>query len=396
MTDPWLEAAGSSLNSAAELLPEAPAEAFQAMRPWLLALPDSGVAWFNFGISAHLLGRIDAATRAYQVALRYSDAPQAQIANNLSQDLLLAGQFQEGWQWYEQRPVANHHRHLRQHLGPAWDPSLQPRPQRLLFAAEQGYGDTLMMGQLVASLAQQGWDVGLWCQPPLVDLLRAASGIGWVSAGLPPPGRFDGWLPLLSLPRLLQLQPHSVPLAGGYLQVPPALVQQWRARLRPRPDHLLIGLHWQGSPVSEASFYSRERSLPLAALAPLADLPGIQVVSVQKGDGSDQWPGPFQKRAVPGQAEVSASQCFLDTAAVLANCDLLISADSAVVHLAGALGQPAWVLLKAIPEWRWGLKGTRSYWFDQLRLFRQPHPGAWDPVIAALCTELGLRQATTR
>jgi ADP-heptose:LPS heptosyltransferase len=111
-------------------------------------------------------------------------------------------------------------------------------------------------------------------------------------------------------------------------------------------------------------------------------------VSLQKGEGADQWPGPFAGRQVAGQAAVSASLSFLDTAAVLANCDLLISADSAVVHLAGALGFPAWVLLKAIPEWRWGLSGDRSYWYDSLRLFRQSQPGCWQEPLQRVCGEL--------
>ena len=384
-------AATDQLNDAAALLPESPAAALQAMRPGLLSLPECGVGWYNYGIAEHLCGRIEAAVRAYQVALRYPDAPQAALANNLSQALLLAGQFQVGWEWYERRPQATPHQHLRRLLGPPWDPSRERRPTRLLLAAEQGYGDTLMMGQLAVWLSKQGWELGLWCQPALVGLFKAASPLTWVSDAIPAPGQFDGWLPLLSLPRLLQLRPETVPLASGYLQLSDALVQQWSERLRRRSDHLLIGLHWQGNPRSEVSFYTRERSLQLSALAPLASLPNVEVVSIQKGAGSEQWPGPFRDKAVAGQAAVSASRSFLDTAAVLANCDLLISADSAVVHLAGALGCPAWVLLKAIPEWRWGLSGSRSYWFNQLRLFRQPHPGAWQPLVSQVCATLAQR-----
>ena len=168
-----------------------------------------------------------------------------------------------------------------------------------------------------------------------------------------------------------------MPLQREYLQLQPSLVEAWDERLRRHPGRRLVALHWQGKPVSEQSLYSRGRSLPLQALAPLAELADLEFVSLQKGHGTDQWPGPFAARHVAGQAAVTASYSFLDTAAVLANCDLLISADSAVVHLVGALALLAWVLLKAMPEWRWGLAGDRSYWYDSMRLLRQTQPGSW-------------------
>ena len=127
----------------------------------------------------------------------------------------------------------------------------------------------------------------------------------------------------------------------------------------------------------EADWPEPERQQLEQALAPLAELADLEFVSLQKGHGTDQWPGPFAARHVAGQAAVTASYSFLDTAAVLANCDLLISADSAVVHLVGALALLAWVLLKAMPEWRWGLAGDRSYWYDSMRLLRQTQPGSW-------------------
>ena len=129
--------------------------------------------------------------------------------------------------------------------------------------------------------------------------------------------------------------------------------------LKRRPGHRLIGLHWQGNPRHEGSLYSKGRSIPFTELCGLKKLE-VEFVSVQKGAGSEQLQLDAGLPFVAGQGDVSASMDFIDTAAVLANCDLLISADSGVVHLAGALGIPTWVALCYVPEWRWGLKGERT------------------------------------
>lgn len=365
------------INAAASLLHSDPWSARAAMKPGLLSLPDNAVAWYNYGIANHLCGHINAAVRSYRVALKYEEAPRNEIANNLSQDLLLSGRYKEGWKWYEKRPAAKHHRFLREIMGPAWNPDAQSRPKRLLLAAEQGYGDTLMAGQLAVSLLRNGWDVGLWCQPALVKLFRECTDIPWVSDDLPKLGEFDGWLPLLSLPRLLDIGIKPTPLSSGYLQVPSFLIDQWQAKLQRYKNKKPVALHWQGNPISEVSLYSRGRSLLLQHLAPLSRISNIEFISIQKGHGSEQWPGPFEHRTLTTQSLISESRSFLDTAAILMNCDLLISADSAVVHLAGALGKPCWVILKAIPEWRWGLTGAQSYWFDHLELFRQGVNDDW-------------------
>jgi hypothetical protein len=274
-----------------------------------------------------------------------------------------------------------------QWYGPRWTGgSLTHKP--LLLVSEQGFGDTLMMLRFALTLVARGVPVELVCQRALVELIRHGAPSIPVKAGLVQEPRLRTWTPLLSLPRLLGATDQLMPLRRGYLHLSPQLVQGWAQRLGRQPEKRLVALHWQGNPVSEQSLYSRGRSLALACMAPLAAIPDLEFVSVQKGQGAEQWPGPFAARQVAGQAAVSASTSFLDTAAVLANCDLLISADSAVVHLAGALGLPAWVLLKAIPEWRWGLQGDRSYWYDSLRLFRQNSPGSWQEPLQQICRAL--------
>ena len=377
----------SVLNAAGQWLVGDPQRACREMASGLRQLPDSSVAWFNYGLAQHLCANPAAAIRAYRLSLRCEQPPRSQIANNLSQDLLLSGCFDEGWQVYEERPEQPLPMACEQWYGPRWTGgSLTQEP--LLLVSEQGFGDTLMMLRFALTLVQRGIPVELVCQRALVELIRHGAPSIPVKAGLVQEPRLRTWSPLLSLPRLLAATDQLMPFRQGYLHLSPELVQGWAQRLGRQPEKRLVALHWQGNPVSEQSLYSRGRSLALACLAPLAAMPDLEFVSVQKGQGAQQWPGPFAARQVAGQAAVSASTSFLDTAAVLANCDLVISADSAVVHLAGALGLPAWVLLKAIPEWRWGLQGEWSYWYDSLRLFRQISPGSWQEPLQQICRAL--------
>ena len=155
----------------------------------------------------------------------------------------------------------------------------------------------------------------------------------------------------------------------------------------------MIALHWQGNPGHEHSLYSRGRSLPFEQLLPLGQLADVEFVSIQKGAGSEQFQTNSELTFVAGQKSVSQSMDFKDTAAVLANCDLLISSDSAVAHLAGAMGIPTWLALRWIPEWRWGLEGECTAWYDSVHLFRQPRNGDWDAVIRAMITAWMQREA---
>lgn len=379
--------AAAALNAAGDWLASDPQRARREMAQALRHAPDLAAGWFNYGLAQHLCGRPEQAIRAYRRSLRCPDPPRREIANNLSQDLLISGRFAEGWQVYEGRPDQPFPTACRQWYGPSWG-GPGPWPSPLLLVSEQGLGDTLMMLRFALQLAQQGIPLRLVCQNALVELIRHAAPALEVQGELVRQASPQPWLPLLSLPRWFGVTDQAMPLRRGYLQLQPAFVRAWRERLQRHPGRRLVALHWQGNPVSEQSLYSRGRSLPLQALAPLAELADLEFVSLQKGDGADQWPGPFAGRQVGGQAAVSASRSFLDTAAVLANCDLLISADSAVVHLAGALGLPAWVLLKAIPEWRWGLTGDRSYWYDSVRLVRQSRAGSWQEPLQQVCAAL--------
>ncbi|MFM7264493.1 MAG: glycosyltransferase family 9 protein, partial [Cyanobium sp.] len=198
----------------------------------------------------------------------------------------------------------------------------------------------------------------------------------------------EPWLPLLSLPGLLGVGPEQPLVPAPYLQVPESLVETWRQRLagERRP---LLALHWQGNPDHERR-HARGRSLPLEAFAPLAERSGASFLSLQKGPGSEQLAAcSFRHRFVAAQEAIDQSWDFLETAAILAACDHLICADSAVAHLAGGLGHPTALLLKTNPDWRWGLEGERSFWYaPSLRLFRQLRRGDWHEVVGRVAATL--------
>ena len=173
----------------------------------------------------------------------------------------------------------------------------------------------------------------------------------------------------------------KIPFPDGYIRVSADLIAEWRQRLKRKPQHRLIALHWQGNPEHEHSLYSRGRSLPFHEWLGLQGNDQIEFVSIQKGQASEQLRTDQGLHFVKGQEAVSKSMDFQETAAVIANCDLVISSDSSVAHLAGAMGVPTWVALRWIPEWRWGLEGTSTAWYSSVRLFRQRFDGDWTGVV---------------
>jgi len=380
----WLNRGGESLSHDPRLAQRLLAQGIQGM-------PQAAIAWFNLGIALHQQRRIAAAIRAYRHALALPQPPVAEASNNLAQDLLLSGRFAEGWPLYERRlhKASYDHTFFKQISGEAWQGFGDPRPcHRLVLVAEQGFGDTLQFCRLALGLPME---TVLFSQPALVSLLQRGTALqrvcSEVSADLLDAG--TRWCPLLSLPDRLGLNSGTIPLAGGYLRAEPQRVAHWHRQLQRRAGHRLIALHWQGNPKHEGSLYSRGRSMALQHWLPLAQCPGLELVSIQKGPGSEQLQQHPTLPWVAGQAAVSASLDFGDTAAILANCDLLISADSGVVHLAGAMGVPTWVALRWIPEWRWLLEGDNTPWYASVRLFRQPRDGDWASVVQRIVRELG-------
>jgi hypothetical protein len=258
---------------------------------------------------------------------------------------------------------------------PLWLGEYPLAHKTILLHAEQGLGDTIQFARYVPLLAAAGARVVLEVQAELKPLMASlGSVITLIARGETPPA-FDVHCPLGSLPLATNTTPASVPAQIPYLKADPDAVAAWSLRLEalPRPR---IALAWSGNPAHEND---RNRSITFARLAPLLDLPAA-FISVQRDVR------PADAMALAAESRVTALgealHDFRDAAAVLALADLVVTVDTAVLHLAGAMGRPAWLLVPFAPDWRWGLQGDATPWYPDIRLFRQTRPGDWDEVIA--------------
>ncbi len=297
------------------------------------------------------------------------------------------GNFPLGWSEHEYRWSTPHFlRDRRKLTQPLW----RGEPlegSRILLHAEQGLGDTLQFVRYVPLVAARGGNVVLEVQTRLHRLLAQTPGAGEVihrGDALP---EFDWQCPLLSLPWAFATALNSIPAKIPYVHPDPAQVAAWGQRLA--GDSLRIGLVWGGSPTFP---HERWRSIPLAHLAPLTKLGGTTFYSLQMGPQTSQVKQLGSRvRIIDLQDE---QEDFADTAAIIANLDLVISIDTSVAHLAGAMGKPVWVLLHKSPDWRWLLEREDSPWYPTARLFRQSTLGNWQDVVARV--EQNLRELVAR
>jgi hypothetical protein len=277
----------------------------------------------------------------------------------------------------------------RQFSATRWSGSQPLEGKTLLVHAEQGLGDVIQFCRYLPLLAAQGASVVFEVMPSLTRLLHTLpSAIRLIGRGEPLPP-VDYYCPLLSLPLALNTRLDTIPAQVPYLAAESERVAHWLERLRALPG-LRVGIAWQGNLEVEKLIWARGRSIPLTFLEPLAHLPGVQLISLQKGPGTEQLRDvPFGGRIVDLGVELDRGpDAFLDTAAVMAGLDLVISSDTSVAHLAGALGRPVWVMLAASPEWRWGLERRDSPWYPTMRLFRQTADRDWTVVVAAIVDAL--------
>lgn len=353
-------------------------EAAAALQQAVRRVPGDPAERSNLAGVLKELGRLGEAEACYREALRHRP-DDAGLHFNLALLLLLDGRFAAGWDEYEWRFRAGVAR-LPPCEAPRWTGE-RLGERVLLIRAEQGLGDTIQFCRYAAMAAGCG-QVFLEVQPPLRRLL--ADGLGGVvpviAAGSPLPA-FDLCSPLLSLPRLLGSPGPVAP----YLTADPERVARWRSVLG--GEGRRIGIAWQGNPASAAEF---GRSIPVREFGPLAQMPGVRLISLQKQHGLDQLaaPPPGLRIETLGDNFDPGPDAFVDTAAVMRCLDLIVTSDTAVAHLAGALGCPVWVGLQHVPDWRWGMAGDRCRWYPTMRLFRQPARGDWTGVFARMAAQL--------
>ncbi|HYD71398.1 DUF5672 family protein [Azospirillum sp.] len=347
----------------------------------LALAPGNADNLINAGLVSHSLRRLDEARAWDERALRLD--PGSHVARfNLSMTLLALGDFARGWPLYEARwrmegaAFPDH--------APAWDGS-PPAGRTILLTGEQGHGDTLHFARYAPLLAAAGARVVLHVQPGLKRLLALMHGVAAVAGFDEPPPPADACAPLMSVPGLVGTRLDTVP-AAPYLRAAEADRPAWRDRLKGE-RRLKVGLVWAGEPRAgdfKAGAVDRRRSLPLAALAPLAAVPGVAFYSLQKGEAARQTPPP----GLDLVDWMDAVGDFADTAALVEQLDLVITVDTSMCHLAGGLGRPVWVLSRFDACWRWLDNREDSPWYPTMRLFHQDAPGAWGPVVERVAAEL--------
>jgi tetratricopeptide (TPR) repeat protein len=366
---------GNALRAAGDWL-----EAVECYRNLLQLSPDHLSGWLNLGGSLIALNRFKEAIQAERRALEL-DSECVDAHWNLGLALLATGDYRQGWREYEWR-LRDYDAFPATCAGrPMWDGSpLEGRT--LLLRAEQGFGDALQFFRYAPLLARQGARVVVECRPELFPFFASQRypGVQLFAVGQEPP-HFDSFAYLMSLPFLLGTTLDSLPAAAPYLQADAALSGDWQKKMS-GTGGLKIGVVWAGS----AGYKNdRFRSLPLRLLVPLAQLPGAELYSLQLGDAA----GELGELPESGIRDLGSSvRDFADTAAIIANLDLVVSVDTAVAHLAGALGKRVCLLLPKFCDWRWLSGRADSPWYPTLRLYRQNQAGDWETVLAALMSDL--------
>ncbi|MFY8095721.1 MAG: tetratricopeptide repeat protein [Niveispirillum sp.] len=351
-----------------------------AERTYRLALvldPGAGSVANNLGGALRRQGRAAEAARWYGRAVRLTpSAPEFHM--NLGACLIMLGAWREGWphlDWRDRQAVWLWRRAVPG--VPRWDGS--PLAGRtILVHFEQGLGDTLMFVRYLSVLKRQGARTLFECQPTMRDILRSFPDIDQLVCHGDPLPPADWHAPLMSLPGLCGDRPETVPGAGGaYLHPPADRVAAWARRIG--TDGFKIGINWQAA--------GDDRSIPLAAFAPLAAVPGVRLFNLQQDVGLDQLgalAGSFGITCFPDAEQERTHGSFVDSAAIIANLDLVVSCDSAMIHLAGAMGRPAFLALPWLADWRWLTQPDRTVWYDCVRMFRAQEEGCWEGVLSSI------------
>lgn len=360
-------------------------ESAAVCRAGVLLGPTLAATHNNLGNALKALGRVEEAAAAFAAATARAKADPL-IHLNHALALLTLARFGEGWEEYEWRWRTGMVRR-RDFVQPQWTgDALEGRT--ILLHAEQGMGDTLHFARYAPLVAARGGRVLLEVQKPLLRLMQGLAGVERVIVQGEPLPSFDVHCPLLGLPRAFATRLDTIPGAVPYLHADPALVEAWRPRV-PRDGALTVGLVWAGEArkgVPHANRIDRQRSLTLGQLAPLAGISGVRFLSLQMGAPAEQLRDPPPGLEILDLMDGVGD--FADTAALVAHLDLVIGVDTSVIHLAGGLGKPVWVLSRFDGCWRWLTGRDDSPWYPTLRLYRQDRPQDWASAISRLARDL--------
>ena len=364
-------------------------EAIESYAEAIRLRPDYAEGHNNMGIALHARGEHDEALRACERAIELKP-DYAQAHWNRSLVLLLKGRFEEGWEEYRWRRKTNLASFAYPHEldKPLWD----GKPfvgKRLLIHYEQGLGDNLQFVRYLPAVKQLGGTVIFETPKSMYSLLQSFNGIDELvqaSPDGPPEVEFDACASLMDLPGIFGTTLDTIDAEVPYIHADPEKVEHWREQIT--GDGFKVGLVWGGRPTGRNEVLSlQNRSCSLENFVPLADVPGVVLYGLQKG------PAAAQISRLSGQVVIAnvgeQFDDFADTAAAIENLDLVISIDTSVAHLAGAMGKQVWLLLKTDADWRWLLDRSDSPWYPTMRLFRQRRAGDWAEVLERVAAESG-------
>jgi hypothetical protein len=368
-------------------------EALAAFDRALKLSPQSAKLHADRAYTLNLLGRFGDALDTVSRALRLGPA-EHDVRATCGVIELLHGRWIEGWDHFESR-----HHVLTPFVAapalalPRWNGE-PPDGGLLLLVAEQGLGDAIQAARFATALAAQGHAIKILARPSIAPILARVSGIEGVITSendLAGERRTVRWLPLMSAARVLRVTPETIPHNQSYLAADGPRADEWRRRLG--PDGLKIGIAWQGNPAHQRD---RTRSMPLAAFAPLMEIDNVRLISLQKAPGAEQIESvPWGNRIeTPLDAADLSPDATMETAALVSALDLVVTCDSMIAHLAGALGRPVFIGIQRVPDWRWLLNRDDSPWYPTMRIFRQTRDGDWSGVFAAIAAAVRERAAS--
>ncbi len=351
--------------------------------------PDFAVAHSNLGNILRDLGKLKEAELSYRKAIKINP-DFAEAFWNLSLLELLQGDYQNGLEHYEFR--------LKKKKTPFFYGETQlkriehkkiKKGEKLLVISEQGLGDSLQYMRYIPYLRSQGLDVSFSADEKLHSLIKASGidpnpltteQVNQVSEGK--------WIPLLSLPRHLQISPKKPLITETYINSTVELTQKWK-EIFSQEKRPIVGINWQGNPEMEKTYQGR--SIPLEEFSILTYQNEIALLSLQKGFGSEQLEKcSFKNKFVECQPEIEVTWDFLETAAIIENCDLIITCDTSIAHLAGGMSKKVWLLLRDISYWTWGLERESTFWYPSMKLFRQKERHNWQEVMKRVSSQINI------
>ena len=359
-------------------------EAIASFEKALQLDPDFAEAYYNLGNSLRDEGRCAGAIDNYKKAIGLKP-DYAQAHWNLSLALLLNGNYSEGWKGYKWRRNVNLKVLTDYHCTgkPRWDGS-SFKSKRLLVHHEQGLGDNIQFVRYLPMVKARGGTVVFETLKPLVNLLRGFPGVDELVEYVPNrklPLEYDVYTSLLDMPHIFKTTVETIPSQVPYIFADLSRSRYWREELI--GPELKVGIVWAGSPEHGND---RFRSCSLKHFASLGEIEGVRLYSLQKGSAARQME---EFEGTVSMTNISKHfNDFTDTAAAIDNLDLIISVDTSVLHLSGAMAKPTWALIPYAPEWRWMLNRQDSPWYPTMRLFRQSYWNDWDSVFGRVTEEL--------